>query len=766
MLHFPESRIVETSAEQSAPAPGGLSVLDLEKLLAAFRRQIWVLLAGAVLGIALGIAYMMTAVPLYTASAELLIDKDKSRTINELSDATDVLQDDAEILSQVELLKSVNMALAVSDKLKLTQNEEFMAIRPSLLSRGIAAVMSLRSYFPSLLKTAEIKPVEENADNKRSQKVAAALASNIDVRRVGKTYVLSLSYTSVSPALATQITQGYASAYLEDQLNAKYDATRRASDWLQGRIAELKAQAFNADFAVQEFRRKNNLIATGGQLVSDRNLAAISEQLIGAQAASAEAKARVDQIEALIESGRTDAVVNDSLLSSTINKLRDQYLSASQLETEITKKLGPKHIQAVRLRAQMAEYQNQIFQELGRIAESYRSSYNVALSRQQSLEQNLTGALDVTATANTTQVTLRELEREAETFKALYDNFLQRYQETIQQQSFPITEARVITAATVPERPSAPKKPLVLAVFTILGLGIGTGLAAMREHRERFFRVGDQVRSELRQEFLGYIPMVAGGRAKSGDIRPSQEGAGLWTDGSVNAYVRSHPMSSLAEALRNVKVATDLSLSNQPSKVVGIVSCLPGEGKTTTASNFSILLAMQGAKTLLIDGDLRNPGVTRSLQQRPASGLMEAVMENGQLQSYLKWDETGRLAVLPAILKRRVSHSSELLTSPGMSSILTQARAEFGYIVVDLPPLGPIIDAKAFAPRVDAFILVVEWGRTSRHLVRSILSSHPGIRSKCLGVLLTKVNESKMRFYRSYGSSEYYSPRYQNYYID
>ena len=634
-----------------------------------------------------------------------------------------------------------------------------------MIGRLVGSVKSIVTFVPSLFWTPEINDTTQ-AD--RIDAAARILASNVAVERVGRTYVLSVSYKAGTPVLAQQIAQGYAEAYLDDQLDAKYDATKRASGWLQDRIAELQKQSFDADLAVEKFRTDNNLIATNGQLVSEQQLSGVSSQLVTAKAETAQAKARYDQIRQLIDSGQTDAVVNDALLSSTINNLREQYLSASRREAEISAKLGSTHIQAVRLRDQMKEYERLIFAELGRIADSYQNAYKVALSREQALETSLTQSLAVSADANTTQVRLRELERQAEAFKTLYESFLKRYQETIQQQSFPVTQARIITRAEAPGAPSAPKKPLMLAAFLMLGIGVGAGAGAWREFRDRFFRVADQVGRETGLEFLGYLPLVKPGEgevASASSPAPLAAGSGLWAPGAIAAYGRDHPMSSFAETLRNTRIAADVSLADETTKVIGVVSCLPSEGKSTTASNLAMLLSTPERRTLLIDADLRNPGLTRSLAVRPQSGLIEALLDgHGDAKPHLVWDQSGQLAVLPAVMRQRVSHSSELLSSASMGALMNAVRPHFHYVVVDLPPLGAIVDAKAFAHRVDAFVFVVEWGRTARHVVRSILRDNPGVRGKCLGIILTKSDSSKMKLYRAYGSSEYYASRYEAYY--
>lgn len=762
MLHFPETRAPDVRSSEPADDHQLSGLIDFERILSAVRRQYKLAIACAIGGLLLGVAYILTAVPVYTASADIFIDKGAPRLMDQFSEPTAILQDEAQMLSQVELLKSTHLAEAVAKRLNLAENDAFMKASPSVLGRITGAAKSVVTFLPSLFWSPEIDP---STDEERVAEAAARLVRNVEVERVGRTYVLNLQYKAGTPVLAQQIAQGYADAYLDDQLEAKYDATRRAGNWLQDRITELQRQSYDADLAVEKFRTENNLIASNGQLVSEQQLTGVSSQLVTAKAETAEAKARYDQIRGLMESGRTDAVVNDALVSTTINNLREQYLAASRREADISSKLGANHVQAVRLRDQMKDYERLIFAELGRIAESYGNAYKVALAREQSLESNLTQSLAVNADANTTQVRLRELERQSQAYKTLYETFLQRYQETIQQQSFPVTQARIITRAELPQKPSAPKKPLMLAFFTFLGIGVGSAAGAWREYRDRFFRVGDQVSRETGLEFLGYLPLIKPNPRQTSEAGALAAGGGLWAPGAIAAHARDHPMSSFAETLRNVRIAADVSLPDERSKVIGIVSCLPSEGKSTTSSNLAILLSSQDRRTILVDGDLRNPGLTRSLAVRPETGLVETILDGrGDAGPHLLWDASGRLAVLPAVMKQRISHSSELLSSASMGAVMKEARAQFDYVLVDLPPLGAIVDAKAFAHRVDAFVFVVEWGRTARHVVRSILRNNPTVSAKCLGIVLTKSDSSKMKLYRAYGSSEYYSSRYDAYY--
>ncbi len=233
---------------------------------------------------------------------------------------------------------------------------------------------------------------------------------------------------------------------------------------------------------------------------------------------------------------------------------------------------------------------------------------------------------------------------------------------------------------------------------------------------------------------------------------------------ALSLFSTEHPLSSFAETMRSARIAADLHVI-KPHKIIGVVSVLPGEGKSTVAVNLAQTLAMS-ARTLLIDADLRNPGATRALGQHAEAGLLEVLLEGQAPASVMLSAERGDLKFIPAVVKRRVPHSSEMLASPQMAKLLADVAGQFDYIILDLPPLGPVVDARAIAGKVDGFVMVVEWGATSRRVVRDTLLAEPQIANRCLGVVLNKVDAEKMKLYREYGSSDYYVSRYTAYYRD
>jgi succinoglycan biosynthesis transport protein ExoP len=740
--------------------------IDIERLMAIARRQARTVILTASVGLLLGLVYIIVATPSYTAATSILLDDNLGKFADEVSPAPANMQTDTTILSQIAILKSSELADKVVAREKLEEDDIFMNPPRSILSKVISTMRGVVGLFSSS------KPAstgESAADLKRDY-ASALLQSGLDVQRQGRSFVIDLTFTSNDAELAGRIAKAYADVYLSDQLDANFDATQRATVWLQGRLNELKESSQAAALEVERYRAANGLTAAKGALVSEQQLSDINSQLILAQADTARARALYNQYQSILASGPEGAVNNAAVVSdqngtSVIGTLRARYLTITKREQEIVSRFGQDHPQAVSLRTEEQDVARQIFQELKQITESYRNQYEAAQSRETSLREGLNNATGKTSSANEALVHLRDLEQNAQALSNLYQTYLGRYQEASQQQSFPIAKARVISVASTPTDPSSPKKKLALAASLLLGLFAGAGLGAWREYRERFFRVGEDVRSLLGVKFLGYVPTLEGiSEARKAPV--PLEGQASPARTNIIRMAVDNPSSLFAETLRNVNIAADVVLQGKQSKVIGVVSVLPDEGKTTIAANFAGLLAAKGSKTLLIDGDLRNPGLSRALSLSTQRGLVKAIMDDQPWQNSVKVENKTKLAIIPTVLHRNLRHTSEILSSPGMKKLLDEARNVFDYIVIDLPPLGPVVDAKAFAPLADGFVMVAEWGVTPRALVKSILQSETEIAPKVLGLVLNKVDMKRLAKYSSYGSSEHFMERYSNYYID
>jgi len=747
--------------------------IDVERLLAMLYRQARVLILSALVGLGLGVLYLATTPPTYTAVSQVLIDESLRKMVDSTSSFTSEMETDSAMLSQIEIVRSVRLAEAVMEAEGLDRDENFLNPPQSLFSKIVgyarSAVHSLRgSDVPT-----------ETTDAAESNRRAAiyTLQHNIVAQRAGRSLVISIGFQSHDPELAARITNAYAKAYVSDQLNAGFEATEQAAVWLEGRLAELRQSSQTAALAVEQYRAQHGLSAASGELMADRRLSDLNSQIAIAKADTARAYARYRQYQEIVDAGPEEAVRNATVSeelagNSVLTELKTRYLNATRREQEISAQYGKDHEQAVALRRELAEIARQIHGELTQLTASYRNEYQVALSRENALQESIAAASGESSEAKQSLVQLRELEQQANALSSLYQSFLTQYEEATQQSTFPISGVRIISAASVPRAPSSPKTTLVLGLGLVLGLMMGGAFAGLNEFNERFFRTGVDIRVRLAARFLGYLPIFAGeedkgrrrGRKDSQPIEPAHAVAAR-ARRQTRLAIRS-PSSMYAETLRSAKYAADVVLQERASKVLGIVSALPGEGKSTVAANLAHLLAANGQKTLLIDADLRNPGLSRSLGMSSEQGLLEAVMHGQSWRAVAKMDPETRLVIVPAMVRAQFSHTSELLSSAGMRSFLQEARNSFDYIIVDLPPLGPVIDAKTFAPQADGLIVVVEWGRTPRALVRSVLGSEPVVTERILGVVLNKVNMKALSRFGGFGTSEKYLGEYVSYYTE
>ena len=349
-----------------------------------------------------------------------------------------------------------------------------------------------------------------------------AFEHRLTVSRMGLTYVIEIEFQSIDPDRAAQIANAVADGFIADQREAKYQAIRGATVWLQDRLNELRGQASAAEHAVVEYKAKNNIVDTGGRLMGEQQLTELNTALVKARADAAEARARLDRISQILRTDDLDPAakevetVADTLHDTIITKLRGQYLELAQREALYSNRYGHDHLAVVNLRNQMRETRRSINDQLKQIAQAYRSDYDIAKAREDSVEKSLAAAVAGSQTTNTAQIGLRQLESAAQTYRALYDAFQQRYMDSVQQQSFPMTEARVITRASRPLEKTSPKSFRILALATMGGLALGLALAVLREISDRVFRTSSQVEAQLKTECLALVPKIApGGKVPS-----------------------------------------------------------------------------------------------------------------------------------------------------------------------------------------------------------------------------------------------------------
>ena len=734
-------------------SPGGAlhsSAMNSPKsLMKILKRQFWLFVVLIGCAISLGLLYLYVTPPSFTATSTMVIDTRKIQVLQQQSVLGDAVVDAGIVQTELEIIKSPKISLSVINNLQLTKDPEFN----SSGSGPLSAVRKLIFGAP--------KPDENASEEQLIRRTLAAFDSRRTVSRVGTTYVMEIKFRSLDPERSANIANAVASAYVADQLQAKYEATLRATIWLQDRIKELRSQVSAADRAVVDFKRANNIIESGnGRLMNEQQLSEVNSQLIAARAETAAAKARLERIQDVMKQDNVaDGSVADGLHSEVIIRLRNQYLDYAARERMWSDRYGAGHLATVNLRTLMQEVRHNIDDEMKKIAEGAKSDYQIAVAREQSVKKSLANSVSDSLSTSQAQIQLRELESNSQAYRTVYDSFLQRYMESVQQQSFPITEARIIGAASTPTDKSQPNTLLVLAISTVAGVMVSIAGGYFREAVDRVFRTSSQIEEVLQTNCIATLPSVKVTNAPS--TRIINEGAPIVERKIVNKhpllqYVLDEPLSRFSEGLRSLKVVMDLNGIMKSNKVIGFTSTLPDEGKSTIASNFAHLLAHAGRRTILIDADLRNPSLSRRLVPDVTAGTVEVIAGRIAFADAVWTEPTTGLFFLPTAGSSKLIHTDEILGSDAMKNFIDHLRELFDYVIVDFPPLAPVIDTRATTSFIDYYVYIVEWGRTNKDIAEQLLTEATEIHDRLLGVILNKANMSTMSRYEGYRSRYHY----------
>jgi len=738
------------------PASGEREGFDPREAINFAWRQ-WKFIAGvAALTLLVGALYLSRQVPLYTANAQLLLDPRKEKAAGQDTVLGDVALDLPEIESQIAVIRSTALLRRVVEKERLLNDPEFGS-GPTVTSGGLLG--SIRGFFsrtPDEPRAAQpqAQPNPSSRDLDLTQLSPAVIATienikgGVAVTRAGQALVLNVSFTSADPAKAARLANAVADAFLVDKLDARFDAAKRASAWLSDRLVELRQQLRDSEEAVAQFRSDNNLPAMGGQGVSlnQEQLGQLNGRLVAARAETAEKKATLDLLQRVITAGGNIADLTDIANAGAIPDLRKQENDLKRQEADLLSRYNDRHPSVVNVRAQLADVHRAVVAEASRLAGDVKHDYELAMARQQAVEKTLgevSGQSDLDATK---AITLRELERNAAVNKSLFEDFLQRAKVTEEQSTFEARDARVITPALAPVAPSSPKRNQVLLTSLLLGLMAGVGGAYLIERLNAGFTTPRQVEDMLRLPLLASIS-----RMETRDL--ASEGGVL----TMPEYPFAKPLSRFSEAVRSLRSALQMSDVDHPPKVVMMTSTIPGEGKTTIAMTVATSAAQSGLKALLIDADLRHPSASRQFKAEKARGLVEYLVGDNDLSKIIIFDEKLRLWLLPA--GGKTQNPPDLLGSERFKSLIAALREKFDMIVIDTPPIGPVVDPLIVSHVADKVVFVVRWASTAREMVEHSIERFTGPR-KVAGIVFNQVIDAQAQKYGKYAYSYYYGGRY------
>ena len=755
MLDAKRGAYLFPTEEGPTPAHEPSAAETIARSLGIARRQIFVVLVFALLGVALGGVYFLRATPKFTATAILLADTRKIELIQQPAVYNEAsIQSIGAMETQVELLRSDEVARRVINKLNLSKDPRFIGDEhPGFLGS------LLRVFVP-------VAEAPALTDDERQSLAVGLFEKSLTVSRIGVTYAIEIDFESRYPDLAAEVANAVGNVYIELQRTSEYDVARRASDWLEERIPQLRFKSEDAQKAVVEYKHEHNIVETGGgRSIDDQRLSDLNEKLNAAHDETFKAKARFDEFSAArgMEVPGTAASNSNAgnALASSLDKLRIQYFELVSKEAQYSPNFGPNNPAIVSLHNQEAELRSEIKEEIQRLKDASESNYAAAQLRESSLKKEFDAAVAQYQQTNQAQVKLRELEASAQAYQDLYNTFITRYNASLQQVESPIAEASVITPATPLIQRDYKKTYKTAALFPALGLALGFGIALLREVLAgRVFLTSRSVQSQLRIACIGLLPKVQGRKRIGWWTKKGQSGDATKTlvrgDRGISWTVIDYPLSRFSEGIRSIKMAIDLENRSRSSKVIGLTSTIPNEGKSTVALAVGQLIARNGASVIVVDCDLRNPSLTRSVAPNAASGVVELAYGRASLANVVWRDPSTKMAFLPAIANAGPPDPPSVLSSAELKRVFDDLRKQYEFVVVDLSPLAGVVDVCATTELIDAYVIVIEWGSTTVDAVQHALRAVPNVSESILGAVLNKADVKALATYDPYLTSYYY----------
>ena len=631
--------------------------------------------------------------------------------------------------------------------------ENYIETQSKILTSETLALQTIRTgvltgqpQFQNSDPSSEALATGSLANQKRPPELGAFLGS-LTVKRVPNSRLMDISFEATSPELAAQVVNAHIRNFIDQNRRSHYDATTAATTWLTDQLDELKIKVKNSEDARLDYERKNQIWEIDDkQNLTTQRLSEISRQLIEAQGE----RMRKQSLFEFAKAGDADLVpqIRDS---ATVQDLLHKRGDLNAQYTEAINQYGPNFPKVLRLQSQLKEIDQSLDREKRAVVVRLGSEYHEAQQREALLVRTLDQQKAEANLMSGRMVQYNILKRDAEADKALYDGLLTKLKEAGISAALQSSNIRVVDPAMIPSFPSRPAKARNVALAFLVGLVGGIGLAILREYMDNTVKTPDDIETLARLPSLAVVPEFEDSNGNGRRRKTLSEALGNGHSRQVELVAQHLPKSQMSEAFRALRTALLLSQAGHPPQVILVTSALPREGKTTAAANLAVTLAQLGDRTLLIDADLRKPGIGRLLNMNGGkhAGLSSYLAGVSSLD--LVTVQHPSIANLSAIPTGPLPpNPADLLSSHRLADAITQLRAKFKFIVIDTPPVMAATDAVILSVKADGVVLVVRSGETPKEAFTRTRDLLVSVKCRLLGVVLNAVNSSAPDYYYSY----------------
>jgi len=757
---------VQMVAPQSGPTESINDTIDIRGLASKIWRGKWII--AICLMIAYVLAYLSNSqiVPTYRANVTVMFGIQQ----NNIVDLEEILSEDrGNLEDQMLILSSANLIERVVDQLKLDKNPEFnptlRVYEPTLIDR-LKGMVTLPPEITDIMKDLGIikppplppaNPELVRAEREKRLKVAIIrnVTAGLGLARVGNSRVLNISYVSTNPRTSAAIANAIANQYIVDQLEAKLEATQAATSWLSLRVDELRVRLEDVENKVEAARFE--VAEKQGQSldITQQQLGTLNGALVQTRSESTRILSDYNRLKAALENPDTLDTVSEFRSSSTITEIRRQEtdltsqivtLKATVSEDNPSLQLAKRQLDEVR-----KQIQEQVLVEARKIVAATENDLQASREREQALITEIRALEETAFNQSADEVTLRQLEREAQASRVLYENFLGRLQETNAQEDLQAADARILTPAEIPLRAQSQQQRRTLLLTMFLGGAIGVGIVFLLNFLNNTFRSPDQLGEMSGEAVLGTLPSI-GSRMKRS---------------AILEHLRNKPNSSLAESIRNLRTSILFSNIDNPPKVVMFTSSVPREGKTTSAMLMAMTSRQMGKSAIIVDCDLRLPALSHMIQDSAEQpGLLSVIDGTTPISDAIYEEPSSGLHVLMTQASERQSaiNAADVLSSKRFEQLIEGLAEAYDLVILDTPPALVVTDARVLSKLVDAVIYAVRWDKTPRGAVLEGLKELQSVDAPIAGLVMTLVNEARATKY-SYDGYNYYKGKYRDYYV-
>jgi capsular exopolysaccharide synthesis family protein len=739
----------------------------------AYLRRMWHVIRKRKLVIAV-IAVLVTSVitvevfrskSIYQAATTIEVGKE--RTMMRSGDVvfqTDEM-DDTYLVSlgmktKMRLLQSRPLLEDVVVNLKLDQNPKFLDVTTKKsIWEALQSVMS--KFRPQEAKAAAPPPVQTllaaQSDSPRPREESArlspyvdVLATNLSAEPLADTRMLVVSFTHTDPVIAADVVDNIAQVFIKRSFENKTENYTNTSNWLERSTRELKAKVEQAELALADYSRANNIYSTDGK----ENLAIDKLSRLHDQATRAETDRILKQsLYEEVQAGRADKLPEAFIEARTAElkkKLGELAVQLAQLDATY----GPKNPRVIELKQQVNAIQQQVDESRHGLEEKLKADYERAVRDEGSLKAALERAKGEAAQQNQAAIQYSLLKQDVETAKQLYTDFLQKMNQTKIQEHEQHNNLKMIDPPQVPSSPLGPNRARTILIGFLLSLVAGVGLVLFLEYLDNTVKTVEDVARYAQLPALSVIPTLSGRRSRRHMSNGEKKSAALTLKESAHLnnglLATLDSRSSAAEAYRALRTSVLLSSVDRPPKLLLVTSGQPGEGKTTTAINTAISLAQLGGSVLIIDCDMRKPSVHKALCIEASRGLSTYLSLNAKLIDVMQKLPIPNLWVLPC--GPIPPNPAEMISSARMRELLRALAENFDHVVIDSPPLLKVTDSVILSTLVDGVILIVHGGKSTGDVLRRTRQELSLAGAKIFGVVLNNVDAPQGEYYEYYGN--------------